>query len=430
MNLGSANPTASPPVPKPPSDWSEAPNSADSDAYSPAPLPVAVLDEAERVACLRLIRSENIGPVTFRDLINHCGGAQAALDALPDLVGKSAKSRTYKLCTQDAAERELEAARARGATPVFTIEPGYPAALAATENPPPLLYVTGNAALLNKPIVAIVGSRDCSAAGATVARNFAADLGADGYVIVSGLARGIDAAAHRAALRSGTVAVHAGGPGIIYPPEHRDLYAEIAACGCHVTEQPPGYSPRARDFPRRNRIISGVALAVLVVEAAQRSGTLTTARFAAEQGREVFAVPGHTLDPRADGTNQLIRDGATLARTASDITAELGPITGRAPFKIAGVAESSARLELARSTGQSWTGAVQLEPGLAGLPGRGTTASRVLVALGPSPIDIDALMRATALPIRDIQIALIELDLAGRIERHGAQMVSLRIDGD
>jgi len=415
-------------VSKPPSDGSDAPNSADSDAYSPAPLPVAVLDEAERLACLRLIRSENIGPVTFRDLINHCGGAQAALDALPDLVGKSAKSRTFKLCTQDAAERELEAARTRGATPVFTIEPGYPAALAATENPPPLLYVTGNAALLNKPMVAIVGSRDCSAAGATVARNFAGDLGANGYVIVSGLARGIDAAAHRAALRSGTVAVHAGGPGTIYPPEHRDLYAEIAACGCHVTEQPPGYSPRARDFPRRNRIISGVALAVLVVEAAQRSGTLTTARFAAEQGREVFAVPGHTLDPRAEGTNQLIRDGATLARTAFDITSELGPIIGRTPFRIAGLSDRTVRVERRRVGTQRPGDDCDLDSAPQGQPPPGTVLTRVLAALGPSPVDIDALVRATDLPSRAVQIALIELDLAGRIDHHGAQLISLRPD--
>ena len=381
---------------KPPSDGSDAPNSADSDAYSPAPLPVAVLDEAERLACLRLIRSENIGPVTFRDLINHCGGAQAALDALPDLVGKSAKSRTFKLCTQDAAERELEAARTRGATPVFTIEPGYPAALAATENPPPLLYVTGNAALLNKPMVAIVGSRDCSAAGATVARNFAGDLGANGYVIVSGLARGID--------------------------------AEIAACGCHVTEQPPGYSPRARDFPRRNRIISGVALAVLVVEAAQRSGTLTTARFAAEQGREVFAVPGHTLDPRAEGTNQLIRDGATLARTAFDITSELGPIIGRTPFRIAGLSDRTVRVERRRVGTQRPGDDCDLDSAPQGQPPPGTVLTRVLAALGPSPVDIDALVRATDLPSRAVQIALIELDLAGRIDHHGAQLISLRPD--
>jgi DNA processing protein len=261
---------------------------------TPAPLPQAPLDSAQRLACLRLIRSDNVGPVTFRALINHFGGAEAALDALPDLSRRGGRAN-IRICPRDQAEAELEAAEAIGAQPLFTIEPGYPPALAAIEAPPPLLYIKGNAGHLVRPMVAIVGARNGSAAGQKLARHFAARLGAAGFVIASGLARGIDGAAHGAALETGTVAVLAGGPDNIYPPEHADLQRAIAEKGCLVSENPPGFMPRAQDFPRRNRIISGIALGVLIVEAARRSGTLITARMALEQGREVFAVPGHPL---------------------------------------------------------------------------------------------------------------------------------------
>lgn len=296
--------------------------------FTAAPLPVSVLDDGERLACLRLIRSAQVGPATFRELINHCGGAKEALAALPSLA-RRAGGRTVRICSEADAEAELLAARKAGADPVFTIEPGYPTALAAIDAPPPMLYVKGRAELLSRASVAIVGSRHASAAGLKLSRTFARALAEAGLVIVSGLARGIDAAAHEASLDHGTVAVLAGGADVVYPPEHAALQDRIGEIGCLVTEQPPGFAPRAKDFPRRNRLISGIALGVLVVEAARRSGTLVTARFAGEQGREVFAVPGHPLDPRAEGTNQLLKSGATLATEPRDVLDALAPQLAR-----------------------------------------------------------------------------------------------------
>lgn len=256
---------------------------------TPAPLPQAPLDDAQRLACLRLIRSDHVGPVTFRELINRYGGAEQALEALPELARRGGRQH-IRLCSRATAEAELEAAQRIGARPLFTIEPGYPAALASIDVPPPLLYVKGNAGHLIRPMVAIVGARNGSAAGQKLARLFAARIGEAGFVIASGLARGIDAAAHEAALPHGTVAVLAGGVDNIYPPENASLHRRIGESGCLLSENPPGFQPRAQDFPRRNRIISGVSLGVVIIEAARRSGTLITARMAAEQGREVFAV--------------------------------------------------------------------------------------------------------------------------------------------
>lgn len=381
--------------------------------FAAAPLPVAQLDDRGRLACLRLIRSENVGPVTFRELINHYGGAQEALDALPELSRRAGRGRAVRLCPASTAEQELAAAAKAGAAPVFTIEPGYPAALAATAVPPPLLYVKGDRALLTRQMVAIVGSRQCSAAGVKLTGQFAAELGAAGFVIASGLARGIDAEAHRVALGTGTVAVVAGGIDIIYPPENAALYAGIAERGCLATEMAPGFVARAQDFPRRNRIISGVSLGVVIVEAARRSGTLVTARYAAEQGREVFAVPGHPLDPRAEGTNRLIKDGAIFVTEPQDVLDVLGPITGRQPIRVAPPREAVP------------AGRPPSAPSRPVLPADDERAL-VLSALGPHPVDVDAVVRATQLPIRCVQIALMELDLGGRIERHGAQLVSLK----
>ena len=378
-------------------------------ALTPAPLPQAPLDDAQRLACLRLIRSENVGPVTFRELINHFGGAQAALEALPDLARRGGQRRAPRLCPRDRAEAELAAAAKVKARPVFTIEPGYPPLLAHVEAPPPMLYVRGDLDQVMRPALAIVGSRNASAAGIKLTRHFATALGEAGFVIVSGMARGIDAAAHEAALARGTIAVLAGGIDVIYPPEHADLYQRISEAGCVVSEMPPGYVARAQEFPRRNRIISGLSHGVVVIEAARRSGTLTTARHAAEQGRDVFAVPGHPLDPRAEGTNHLLKEGASLVTEPGDVLKLLRPL-----------------LEPARQLDEP--AVAPLRAPVPPAPIDDADRQRVLVALGPAPIDIDEIVRATGLGARNVRIALMELALAGRIVQHGAQLVSLAPD--
>lgn len=379
---------------------------------TPAPLPQAALDDEQRLACLRLIRSEQVGPVTFRELINHCGGAKEALAALPELSRRGGRQQPIRVCPREKAEAELDAARAAGAMPLFTIEPGYPPALAALDSPPPMLYAKGNFTHLSRPMFAIVGARNGSAAGQKIARQFASSIGRAGFVIASGLARGIDAAAHEAALDSGTVAVVAGGVDVVYPPENARLQGEIGERGCVVSENPPGFVPRGKDFPRRNRIISGLSLGVLVVEAARRSGTLITARMAGEQGRDVFAVPGHPLDPRAEGTNQLLKSGAILVTEPEDVLDALRPIL-REPGTLALPSPSQSAPSKAAAQDASERA------------GEGNRDA-VLGALGPAPVDIDELGRATGLTPRSIQIALLELALAGRIERHGHQLVSLK----
>lgn len=380
---------------------------------TPAPLPQAPLDAAQRLACLRLIRSENVGPVTFRELINHCGGAEQALEALPELSRRGGRRSAVRICPRERALAELEAAERIGARPLFTIEPGYPPALAAVEAPPPMLYVKGNAGHLVRPMLAIVGARNGSAAGQKLARLFATRVGAAGFVIASGMARGIDAAAHEASLATGTVAVLAGGIDNVYPPEHADLQRQIGEKGCLVSENPPGFVPRAQDFPRRNRIVSGVALGVLIVEAARRSGTLITARTAGEQGREVFAIPGHPLDPRAEGTNNLLKTGATLVTEPDEVLSALAPLL-RQPLLPPGDLPPPDPGRLEEQPG----GPIGVEP---------ADRERLLAALGPAPVDIDALVRATGLPVRSIQVGLLELALADRIERHGHQLVSLKV---
>jgi DNA processing protein len=361
-----------------------------------------------RLAALRLIRCENVGPVTYRELVTHFGSAERALDALPELSRQGGYRQPIRVCPREAAEAELAAADRIGARALVVGEPGYPVALAAIDPPPPLLYVKGNAGHLARPMLAIVGARNGSAAGQKLARLFASTIGATGFVIVSGLARGIDAAAHEAALPTGTVAVLAGGPDNVYPPEHLILQQRIAEEGCLVTENPPGFAPRAQDFPRRNRIVSGLALGVLVVEAARRSGTLVTARMAGEQGREVFAIPGHPLDPRAEGTNGLLKSGATLVTEPDDVLQALSPLL-RAPNR---PSSRQKALPLDRSQGPASLGE--------------SDRNRLLEALGPAPTDVDDLARATGLSPRAIQIGLLELALAGRLERHGHNLVSLK----
>ncbi len=382
----------------------------DPNLFSGTDFPVASLSATERKARLRLIRSENVGPVTFHELINHFGNAETALAALPELSRRGGRGGPIRLCSVSAAEDELERATEIGASPLFESEPGYPTALAALAVPPPLIYVKGEATLLDRAIVAIVGSRQCSAAGLKLARHFAKGLGGAQFVVASGLARGIDCAAHEAALETGTVAVLAGGLDVVYPPEHGNLQKAIAEAGCLVSEMPPGFTPRGKDFPRRNRIISGLSLGVLVIEAARRSGSLVTARLAGEQGRHVFAVPGHPLDPRADGTNGLLKSGATLVTNPDDITSALMPLTGGG---VTPLREAVPTLFPDRPKREETP------------PLSDGQRERIVAALGPAPIDIDTVVRGTGLPTRSVQVALLELALAGRIERHGSGLVSL-----
>jgi DNA protecting protein DprA len=370
------------------------------------------LDDRQRIAWLRLIRSENVGPATFRDLVNHFGSAAAALDALPHLSRRGGATRHLKIASEAEAVREIEATARHGAEIVALGEPGYPVHLARLDTPPPLLSAKGRpAAVAPRPAVAIVGARNASVAGRKMAELVARGLGAEDFVVVSGLARGIDAAAHTASLRSGTAAVIAGGIDHVYPEENRALYAEIVEAGGAIySEMPFGWVPRAQDFPRRNRLISGIALGVVVIEAAEKSGSLHTARFALEQGREVFAVPGSPLDPRAAGTNALIRDGAILTRNAADIVEALA-------------AQSGLRIPPGTAAG---------EPIREEIDGRERIVDAaevdrrlVIEALGPTPVGLDDIVRITGLGHAIVHLVLLELDLAGRIERHPGNLVSM-----
>ena len=372
--------------------------------------PSARLNHHQRLAWLRLIRSENVGPATFRALVNEFGGAEAAIAALPLLSRRGGRS-DIRLCTEAEAEAELEAAESLGASLVAIGEPGYPPALAQVDSPPPLLYAKGRLELADIPIVAIVGARNGSAVGQKFTRQIATDLALEGFVIASGLARGIDTAAHLATLEHGTIAVLAGGIDIVYPPENDDLQRAIGERGLLISERSPGFAPRGKDFPRRNRLISGISLGVVVVEAAERSGSLITARLAGEQGREVFAVPGSPLDPRSAGTNNLLKQGAGLVTCARDILEVLAPILGRPP--------APPPIELAAADEHRTP-----EP----LPDiRQSERELIVGALGPSPVDIDELIRTTGVATRKVHIVLLELDLAGRLQRHGQQLVSLKV---
>jgi len=288
------------------------------------------LSDRQRLSWLRLIRSENVGPATFRALVNQFGGAEAALHALPALSRRGGRPSIRVFTEAEAeAEAELAAAARAGARLVFMGEKGYPPALSHVDAPPPLLYAKGRLELADGPIVAMVGARNGSAIGQKLTRQLATELGLEGFVIASGLARGIGTAAHLASLERGSIAVLAGGIDVVYPPENADLQRAIGEQGLLLSERGPGFAPRGKDFPRRNRLISGISLGVVVVEAAERSGSLITARFAGEQGREVFAVPGSPLDPRSAGTNNLLKQGACLVTSARDIVEALAPILGR-----------------------------------------------------------------------------------------------------
>lgn len=362
------------------------------------------LTHAQRIAWLRLIRSEHIGPRTFHNLLDHFGSAEAALDAWPDLVRKGGGAG-QRLYSADEAEREFAALEKRGARLIAVGERDYPEALAQSEGAPPLLTVIGNSACFARPIVAIVGARNASAAGRSFATKLAADLGAAGFTIASGLARGIDTSAHEASLGTGTIAVLAGGPDRIYPAENAPLLERILKDGAGVTEMPLGWEPRAKDFPRRNRIIAGLARAVVVVEAALRSGSLITARLGNEMGREVMAAPGSPLDIRCEGSNGLLRDGATLITSAEHVIEALGPSLTHA--------RAPARPILVREDGP-------MPP-----PADDRLRVRVLELLGPSPAGIDDIVRLSGAPARTVQLILLELEMAGRLERHLGGRISL-----
>lgn len=372
------------------------------------------LSDRQRLNWLRLIRTDNIGPVTFRDLILFCGSASSAIERLPDLNIRGGSSRPIRVMSMDDAEHELEAIERVGARLVGMGEPDYPPQLKNCEAPPPLVTIRGNVGVFSKPPVAIVGSRNASVIGARFTERLAHDLGEAGFSVISGLARGIDAAAHRASLKTGTVAVLAGGLDRPYPPENLPLYRAIPEQGgALISEMPMGAEPRSRDFPRRNRIIAGLSLGLIVVEAAERSGSLISARMAGDMGRTVFAVPGSPLDPRARGTNLLLKQGATLVTEANDVIETLRPLAGSSAYQMDTPLQPDL-LSPAMEEPESF------EP-------IATEEQRDIVidALGPVPTDIDALVRHTGVDTGAVQLILLELDLAGRLQRYAGNQVAL-----
>lgn len=360
------------------------------------------LSEKKRLDWLQLIRTESIGPISFFRLLKKFGSAEAAIDALPRVARAVGRAQPPAPADRDACARELALADELGVRTILACEPDYPRLLRTLPDRPPVLYAKGHPNLFERPAVAIIGARNASGVGRKIARDLAQGLGAEGVVVVSGLARGIDGTAHAAALQTGTIAVVAGGVDVIYPPEHADLTLEIAARGLLVSERALGHQPTARDFPRRNRLISGLARGVVVVEAAAKSGTLITARFALDQGREVFAVPGSPLDPRCQGANRLIREGAILVETAEDILEVL-----------------AAQAHSARETGpddlfgQAGQAAQSDEAPDAAPP---ELRAAIFELLSFTPLHRDEILRAADAPPGLIADALLELVLAGEAE--------------
>ncbi len=365
------------------------------------------LSDSQRLSWLRLIRSENVGPRTFRDLIAHCGSAADALEMLPELVRRGGGGRPVRIASLEEAEREMQAAARMGAAFVGIGEPDYPRYLRQCDNPPPLVAVKGNPQVFRLPPVAIVGARNASLVGIKFARTIARQLGEAGFAIISGLARGIDTAAHEASLDHGTVAVMAGGLDLPYPPENLDLYNAISArYGAVISEMPFGWEPRAKDFPRRNRIIAALSLGLVVVEAAERSGSLISARLAGELGRLVFAVPGSPLDPRAKGTNGLLKNGAIVTTCAHDIITALAPLVERPAIDDAAFLAPEFDFPVMNPPDES-------------------DRDRFVNLLGPVPVEIDELIRTSELHPSVVMLILLELDLAGRLQRHSGGYVSL-----
>ncbi len=376
-------------------------------------MPLRNLPREEKLDWLRLARCGGIGAIRFHKLVGRLGSAGAALRALPGMIA-AGTATDVEICPADRALRELEAIEELGACLLAACEPGYPLALREIPDPPPVLTVLGQVEALAGPGVGVVGARNASGNGRLFAKALAAALGTGGLTVVSGLARGIDTAAHGGALEAGaiTVGVIASGVDVPYPPENAGLAARIAERGAVISERPLGAAPQARHFPRRNRVISGLSLGVVVVEAAPGSGSLITARLAAEQGREVMAVPGTPLDPRHKGTNQLLRDGATLVEGATDVFDTLRPLIGsRRPRPV--------------------QPAFDLPPPVAAkVPAADAEglAGRLAERLGPEPLAIDELVRQCDATVADVQGALLDLELAGRLERHPGNRVALRVD--
>jgi DNA processing protein len=363
-----------------------------------------MLSQIEAFARIRLLRSPNIGPVSYRQLIARFGTAAAALEALPDLASRG--RGPYRPASAEAIEREVAAVRRAGARYLFHDQPDYPALLAELDSAPPIVTCRGKLALASEPCVALVGARNASAAAVKLAREFAAALAEAGFTVVSGLARGIDGAAHEGAFPQ-TIGVIASGIDITYPPQHEALQERIAQEALLVAEQPPGTEPRGRHFPSRNRIIAGLALGTLVVEAAPQSGSLITARLAGEAGREVMAIPGSPLDARALGCNQLIREGAVLVQTPDEVVELLQSFTGtpRSRFRVSESASEFDYAELAEA-----------EVG-------GEGADAIAALLSSAPIAVDELIRQSGASAAAVHMALLELELAGEIEREGSGLV-------
>jgi len=387
---------------------------------SPPPLAPPTTEE-DKLSWLRLLRSRRVGPATFLRLMRQHGAATAALEALPGVAAKAGDT-SYKPCPEGVVHAELRAARRAGARALYLGAANYPTALAQIHDPPPLLWAIGTPNLAQSRCVALIGARNASSMGLRMARAMAQDLGAESCTIVSGLARGIDGAAHSAALQTGTVAVLAGGVDMAYPSEHSRLHQDIAKAGLLVSERPPGYRAQARDFPRRNRIITGICAATVVVEAALRSGSLGTARLALDQGRDVMAVPGHPMDPRAAGCNMLIRDGAQLVRGAADILEALPRLEMRAvipngPAQPAQIDAAMANDPLEIPDHLGLRALEKPTPPQKPKSHDAPLTDRIMNRLGMSPVARDQLVRDLGQPPAAIESALTLLELEGRIER-------------
>jgi DNA processing protein len=380
--------------------------------------------DEDRMAWLRLCRTSGIGPITFYNFIDHFGSALAALEALPELAKKGNRKKPYIIPSIAQIEKEIRALEKRGGRFITAGDPEYPLSLSAIDDAPPVISVIGDINLLHQPCLGIVGARNASMNGCKFAHSLARDLGAQGQVIASGLARGIDTAAHDGALDTGTIAVVAGGIDVVYPRENQKLYERICANGLMIAENPFGTAPRAQDFPRRNRIVSGLSAGIIVVEATPRSGSLITARLSGEQGRDVYAVPGHPLDPRAAGPNNLIREGAVLVRSADDILEHVNNFSGTAPRLIQTPKRDAQAYQHDLLRPAPAPALVKTPPQKQDSHENDETA-RILSQLSSAPSDINELVRQTDIPASKMQSILIDLEIQGLITRMPGNRIAL-----